>query len=87
MFERIEGGEVYMKYRIVTAWGISDKSTLNLQYSKKGLFGKERWKTVVHYTGGHPFPTRFNSIEEAKAGIKKKKERDNFVSGIIVYEE
>ena len=74
-----------IEYRIITAWGISDKPVYNIQYFKKGLFGKE-WITEKYYIKDMLFPIEYRNIEEAQASIKKQNEEDNFVSEIVSYE-
>ncbi len=74
------------EHRIITAWSIiRDAPVYNIQYFKKGLFGKE-WRTTSHEFRGITFSSEFSSIEEAQDYIKKEKEEDNFVSKIISYD-
>ncbi len=73
------------EYRIITAWGTLDKPVYNIQYFKKGLFGKE-WITKKYYIKDMLFPFEYRSIEEAQDSIKKQNEEDNFVPQIVSHE-
>lgn len=82
-----------MEYRIVKAWGYFDEKVVyHVQYLIINLFGKIRWWNTMqtHYIY-QDLSTEYATIEEAKEYIKcakeRDKEKDNFVSEIIPFNE
>lgn len=72
-----------MKYRIITAWGICNEPVYHVQYLKRGLFGKMKWRTSKHYIHDTPLADEFDTVQEAQKFIKYAIERDNFKPRII----